>query len=84
MVYVEARIDIYRSSDNVVPHITAWCRIIGRSKLARRRERKGFLHEREVAALLRALVDGRHEGLVQCENVRVVVQVSNGRCCQSF
>jgi hypothetical protein len=82
MVYVEARIDIYRSSDYVVPHITAWCRVVGCSELARRRECKSFLHERKVAALLRSFVDRRHEGLVQCENIRIIVQGSHSRYYQ--
>ena len=84
MVYVEARIDIYCSSDYIIPHITAWCRVVRCSELARRWERKGFFHKRKVAALLRAFVDGRHEGLVQCEDIRIVVQGSHSRYYKSL
>jgi hypothetical protein len=84
MVYVEARIDINRSSNYVIPHITARCRVIGCCKLAGGRERESFLHERKVAAFFRPLVNGLHEGVVQCKDIRVVVQGRHGRYCQSL
>lgn len=79
MVYIEARIDIDRSSDNIIPHITARRRLIRCGEFAGGREGESLFHERKITALFRAFVDRHHEGIVQCEDVRVVVQGRYGR-----
>jgi hypothetical protein len=81
VVDVEARIDVVRRGDDVVPDGATGCfRLWGDGEVRRRREDEGFVEELVVAALFGPGIDFGDEALVQGEDGLEVVQRSNGGC----
>lgn len=83
MVYVEARVDVCCCFDDLVPYIAAW--LFGvwcDGEILRRRVLQGRVEEFGVATFVGALVDFRHEGVVQAKDGGIVVQCCYGRGCE--
>lgn len=86
VVEIEARIDIERGLINVIKNITLGPAQIPftqrrwRGEFTSRWKRQSQLHKSRVATCIGAFVDGGHKGLVEVENVVVIIQVLDCRC----
>ena len=81
MINIKTRVDIDRSGDDVVPYIAPGGGIVGGGELSGWWEGKGFLHKREISALICTIVDVRHECFVKCEYISVIIEMCDSRSC---